>query len=197
MAAMMFPAMIPVVLVYDRMATKTEKNPRIARLVGTPLFLGGYLIIYALLGICAYLAVYAALMAASALPWLAVLSAVAPSAVLVATGVYQFSALKGRCLSNCVSPLGFFATHLRRGLSGSVRMGFSHGSFCVGCCWAYMLVMLAVGAMSLPVMAALSGMIALEKVVARGSVWFNRGVALVFVGLGVAAWFSPGLLGVL
>ncbi|MGI0091597.1 MAG: DUF2182 domain-containing protein [Nitrososphaerales archaeon] len=74
----------------------------------------------------------------------------------MAAGIYQFSSLKTRCLSQCVSPFGFFATQSRNGLFGAFRMGFNHGSYCVGCCWAYMFVMLAVGAMTIPVMAALA-----------------------------------------
>ena len=73
-------------------------------------------------------------------------------------------------------------------------MGIRHGVFCVGCCWAFMLVMFAVAAMSLPAMAILSGVIALEKVVARGSVWYKRAVGLGFIAFGVAVWFLPSLL---
>ena len=73
-------------------------------------------------------------------------------------------------------------------------MGFSHGTFCVGCCWAYMMVMFAVGAMSIPIMAALAGVIALEKVIVRGSVWFNRTVAIGFVLLGILVGLFPFIL---
>ena len=194
MAAMMFPAMIPVVLFYNRFATKNESNPSSARVIGTPLFLAGYLVTYLALGLGAYLAIFVALNLSSMVPWLASLSVAAAGTVLIMTGVYQFSSLKSRCLSKCISPVGFFALHSKKGLFGSLQMGFSHGSYCVGCCWAYMLVMLAVGAMSIPVMAILSGIIALEKVVARGSVWFNRVVAIGFIAFGILLWFSPGLL---
>jgi len=194
MTAMMFPAMIPMVLFYDKAKTKFETNPKLAKWVGTPIFLSGYLSTYALLGIGAYLAVYEAIFLSSSFPILASLAFVVPSAILIGTGVYQFSSLKNRCLSQCISPFGFFATHSKDGLSGALQMGFSHGSFCVGCCWAYMIVMLAVGAMSIPVMAALTGLIALEKVIVRGSVWFNRVVAIAFIGLGIVVGFFPVIL---
>jgi predicted metal-binding membrane protein len=77
---------------------------------------------------------------------------------------------------------------------GSVYMGLRHGFYCVGCCWAFMLVMLAVAGMSLPFMAILAGVITLEKVIARGKVWFNRGISISFVTLAVAVLFLPGLL---
>jgi predicted metal-binding membrane protein len=194
MAAMMFPAMIPVVLFYDKIKTKLETNPRFALVAGTPVFLTGYLVTYALLGIGAYLAIYAAIALSSAFPILSALSIIAPSGILIATGLYQLSSLKSRCLSQCVSPFGFFATHSRSGLLGAFRMGFSHGKYCVGCCWAYMFVMLAVGAMSIPVMAVLAGLIALEKVIVKGSVWFTRGVAVGFILLGIAVAFFPSIL---
>jgi predicted metal-binding membrane protein len=196
MAAMMFPAMIPIVLFYNRVSTKLEPNPRVARVIGTPIFLGGYLITYAILGLVAYLSVYAALNFSMIFPSgvLSILAIVVPAAVLIGTGIYQFTPLKFSCLAGCISPIGFFSTRSRKGLFGSLRMGFSHGSYCVGCCWAYMLVMLVVGAMSLPVMAILAGVIALEKVIVRGSVWFGRIVGLGFILAGVLVVLFPNLL---
>jgi predicted metal-binding membrane protein len=79
-------------------------------------------------------------------------------------------------------------------MTGSVRMGLSHGKYCVGCCWAYMLVMLAVAAMSLPFMAILAGIIALEKVVVRGAAWFTRFIGVGFVLIGVGVFFFPSIL---
>jgi predicted metal-binding membrane protein len=194
MAAMMFPAMIPMTLFYNKVISRSEQSPKLARVAGTPVFLAGYLATYALLGIGAYLAVYAAIALSSSFPALSGLSVIGPTAVLVAAGIYQFSSLKTRCLSQCVSPFGFFATHTDEGISGAFTMGFSHGSFCVGCCWAYMLVMLAVGAMSIPVMAALAGLIALEKVIVRGSAWFSRTVGFGLVSLGILVAFLPNIL---
>ena len=194
MAAMMFPAMIPMMLFYNKVKTKLETNPRVAKIAGTPLFLSGYLLTYALLGIGAYLAIYGAITVSMNFDYFDAIAFVIPSAILVVTGLYQFSSLKTRCMSQCVSPFGFFATRSKNGLSGAFQMGFSHGIFCVGCCWAYMLVMLAVGAMGIPIMAALTGVIALEKVVVRGSVWFTRIVAIGFIVLGLLIGLFPVLL---
>ena len=194
MAAMMFPAMIPIVLFYNKVATKQESNPFLARVIGTPLFLSGYLIMYAVLGLGAYLVVYESINLSTSFSALAALSVLASSAILIVTGIYQFTPLKSRCLSNCVSPMGFFAVHLKKGMVGTVRMGLRNGLYCVGCCWAFMLVMLAVGAMSIPVMAALAGLIAVEKVIVRGAVWFNRLVAVGFIALGVAVLMFPSIL---
>jgi predicted metal-binding membrane protein len=193
MAAMMFPAMIPIVLFYNKFATKQESNPSVAKSIGTPLFLGGYLVVYAVLGIVAYLAIYEAISLSTNFSS-DLLVVIASSAILIVTGIYQFTPLKLRCLKNCVSPIGFFAVHYKSGLLGSLRMGLTHGYYCVGCCWAYMLVMLAVGAMSIPVMAVLAGIIALEKVLARGAVWFNRLVGFGFILVGVIVALFPSLL---
>ena len=195
MAAMMFPAMIPIVLFYSKVALKQEPNPFVAKVAGIPLFLSGYLITYALLGLGAFIAIYEALNVSMGLSTsLVPLSVIGPSAILIVAGIYQFTPLKSRCLSGCVSPIGFFAVHYRNGLLGSIQMGFRHGVYCVGCCWAYMLVMLAVGAMSIPVMAVLAGVIALEKVIVRGAAWFNALVAGSFIGLGVLATIFPSVL---
>jgi predicted metal-binding membrane protein len=194
MVAMMFPAMIPVMTFYNRFATKVEPNPAVAKLFGTPLFLVGYLATYAGLGLMAYLAISVVLSASPLLPFSALLATVVPGSLMILAGGYQFSSLKSRSLSHCISPVGFFAIHSQRGLSGSLRMGLSHGKYCVGCCWAYMMVMLAVAAMSLPFMAILAGVIALEKVVVRGAVWFTRLIGAGFVVLGVMAFFFPNIL---
>jgi len=197
MAAMMFPAMIPIVTFYNRFSTKVEPNPRLARTVGTPLFLAGYLAVYAGLGLAVYLAVLLAVDASSAFPRLAGLAYVAPGAVLILAGAYQLSPSKSTLLMQCVSPMGFFTGHSHRGLAGSFAMGVAHGEYCAGCCWAYMLVMFAVALMSLPFMAILSVVIALEKVVMHGAVWFTRGIAAGLVLLGVASLVFPGVLGLL
>jgi predicted metal-binding membrane protein len=197
MAAMMFPAMLPMVLFYNRIVTKAESNQRTIQIAGTPIFLLGYLATYAGLGIAAYISIFVALGLTSSVPALSTLAFIGPGLVLIVAGLYQLTPLKVRCLSQCVSPLGFFAVHSRNGLSGAVRMGISHGTYCVGCCWAYMLVMLAVAAMSIPFMAVLAGVIALEKVLVRGAAWFTRAVAGSFLLLGVAALLFPGILGFL
>ena len=194
MVAMMFPAMIPVIAFYNRVVARQERDPAVARVVGTPLFLAGYLTMYAGLGLVAYIVVFAALNLPIAFQGLSRFALIAPGLVLILAGFYQLSPMKLKALSHCVSPLGFFVLHSRRGLFGSARMGFRHGIYCVGCCWAYMLVMLAVAAMSLPSMAILAAVIALEKVVVRGAAWFNKTVAAGFITLGMAALLGPSIL---
>ncbi len=125
MVAMMFPAMIPIVLFYNKIVAKQERSPSLAKLVGTLLFLGGYLIVYVVLGICAYLVVYAAINLSMQFSELALLSAAASGAILIATGIYQFTSLKSACLKNCISPIAFFTVHHKTGLFGSFENGSS------------------------------------------------------------------------
>jgi predicted metal-binding membrane protein len=194
MAAMMFPAMIPVVAFYDRVVTKGEPNPGLAKAVGTPLFLLGYLAAYGGLGLLAYLGLYELMGVTAAVPIFAQFAFVGPTIVLFLAGIYQFSGLKVRAMASCISPFGFFATRMKSGLFGSLQMGLTHGLYCVACCWAFMLVMLAVALMSIPFMAVIAGVIILEKVIVRGARWFRWGVGFAFFALGMVVLYVPGLL---
>ena len=99
-------------------------------------------------------------------------------------GVYQWLPLKGACLSHCRSPLGFFSTEWREGVSGALRMGLRHGTYCVGCCWAMMLLMFAVGVMNVVWMAALGAVMTIEKV--NTTTRFSRALGIVFILAGAA-----------
>jgi predicted metal-binding membrane protein len=89
-------------------------------------------------------------------------------AVLIVAGLYQVSSLKHACLSGCRSPLSFFARYWKPGKFGSLVMGAHHGLVCVGCCWALMAVMFAVGVMSLTWMALLTVFMFAEKMLPKG-----------------------------
>ena len=84
-------------------------------------------------------------------------------AILIAAGAYQLTPLKGRCLTQCQSPLGFLMSNWRDGATGAFRMGLRHGAFCLGCCWALMGVLFVVGVMNLAWVGALSVFILVEK----------------------------------
>jgi len=194
MVAMMFPAMIPVMTFYSRIMTPGEARARLSRMVGPPIFLGGYLLTYALLGILLFAGVYAAFQLGSALPWMAPYSVDGVAIVLLVTGVWQLTPLKDKCLSKCISPLGFFMTHAKKGLSGAFRMGAENGFYCVGCCWLYMLVMLAVAAMSLVAMVFLTVLIVVEKAFLGKTAWFKWLSAGIFIGLALIVVAFPSYL---
>lgn len=184
MAAMMFPAIVPVVLTLHRWARRTRRSRWTA-----PLFVTGYLAVWGASGALFYVGtVYLA-------PLLPAGEAAVRSgaALLLLAGAYQFTPLKEACLRHCRSPLAFVAEHatrLRRGGATGARVGAVHGVFCLGCCWALMVVLVLLGMMSLAWMAAVAGMILLEKVLPRG--WpVGALVGLALVGAGIALLISP------
>ncbi len=190
MIAMMFPAMIPVTSMYN--ATIAKSTPQ--SMIGSLLFLTGYLSMYLVLGLIAYLAVLLLFGIVSTMPFLLNYATFAVGIVLIATGFWQLTPFKNTCLKHCVSPLGFFLTHSRQGFTGAVRMGAEHGYYCVGCCYLYMVVMFVVAGMSLPAMALLAIMITLEKALLKGARWFNWVISAVFIVLGLIVLILPDAL---
>ena len=126
---------------------------------------------------------------ASAPAWLAGNPRYAAAGLFVLAGGFQFSRLKYQCLDKCRSPLSFLTSRWRGTQHGwqSFRLGVEHGVFCVGCCWALMLLMFAFGAANLLWMLALAGVMAIEK----NMPWGRRisaplGVVLLTSGLAIA-----------
>jgi predicted metal-binding membrane protein len=120
-------------------------------------------------------------MMVSASPWLG-------GALLIVAGAYQWTPLKSACLRHCRSPLAFFVEHWRPGVPGALRLGLRHGLYCLGCCWALMLLLFFGGVMSLLWIAAITLFVLLEKLAPYG-VQGGRlsGVALALAGLYVLA----------
>ncbi len=104
--------------------------------------------------------------------------------LLILAGVYQFTPLKGACLSRCRSPLGFLLTEWREGGRGALVMGLRHGSYCVGCCWLLMTLLFIAGVMNLLWVALLAILILVEKVVPAGQ-WVSRVVGVLVAGWGI------------
>ncbi|MGO9059461.1 MAG: DUF2182 domain-containing protein, partial [Candidatus Binataceae bacterium] len=110
--------------------------------------------------------------------------------ILVVAGVYQLTPLKTACLTHCRSPVGFFMTQWRDGMTGAVVMGIRHGAYCVGCCWLLMLVLFVTGVMNLLWVAAISVLVLVEKVSpygkpianAAGAIMLGSGLLLAALG---------------
>ena len=185
MVAMMFPAVAPVVKLYARAAGQHRVAP-------LPYFVGGYLVIWMALGVPAYFAWRALeLPLAEGADWVARLA----GACFVAAGVWQLSPLKQLCLRHCRSPMSFFLRYGRRieQPTGAARMGATHGLFCVGCCWAMFVLLVAIGTMNVGWMLILTALIVTEKSFRQGErVATVAGAA--FVVLGVALLASPGTI---
>jgi predicted metal-binding membrane protein len=158
MAAMMFPSVSPTVALYSRM-TK-ERSPLL------PLsFASGYLVAWTGVGLLAFaLASAGARVSGDVLAWDRAGRWVAGVTLLIAA-VYELTPLKDVCLGKCRSPLGFLLGSWREGVTGALQMGIRHGAWCIGCCWALMLSLFALGVMSIAWMAFIAGLIAFEKLI--------------------------------
>jgi predicted metal-binding membrane protein len=183
MAAMMFPSVAPTIALYSRM-TRT-RSPRLPLL-----FAVGYLVTWAAAGVLAFaLGKLAFVVVGDGLSWRHAGRAVAGATLLVAA-VYQLTPLKDVCLGKCRSPLGLLLTSWRDGSAGAVRMGARNGAWCVGCCWALMASLFALGVMSVAWMAFVAGLIAVEKTVPWRRV-ATFGTALVLLSLGLLLLVAP------
>jgi predicted metal-binding membrane protein len=113
----------------------------------------------------------------------------AVGAALLLAGTYQLTPWKAACLRQCRSPLSFVMQRWREGVSGAVRMGMEHGAYCLGCCWALMLLLFAGGVMNLGVIVGLTAIVLIEKVTPFG-IWVSRVLGAVMLAGG--AWFIVG-----
>src|SRR3989475_10730669 len=184
MAAMMLPSAMPMIGLYA--ATQRSAVNATSTSVAVSAFALMYVALWTLTGVPIYFASVALMAVAPAT------LAYTIAAVLVVAGIFQLSPLKQVCLRHCRSPLGFLLGHWRGGLRGGLAMGRAHALYCLGCCWALMVVLVAAGAMGLPWVLLIAAVVAAEKLLPRGE-WVARvtGVALVLLGVAVAV--RPGL----
>ena len=184
MAAMMFPSVSPTVALYARMS-RSRALP--------VAFTAGYIATWAAAGVVAFLIALASAHAANgALRWDNAGQGIAGVTLLVAAG-YELTPLKDVCLGKCRSPLGTLLGSWRAGWAGAFRMGLGNGAWCVGCCWALMASLFALGVMSVTWMAAVAGLIAIEKTIPWRRV-ATYGTTTVLVVLGVIMLTAPDAL---
>jgi predicted metal-binding membrane protein len=181
MAAMMFPSLAPTAALYARMA-----RDRAAPL----LFTAGYLVTWAAAGVAAFaLARAGGAIAGDLLAWERA-GRWAAGATLLAAAAYELTPLKEVCLAKCRSPLGFLIGSWRDGRRGALQMGARHGAWCVGCCWALMAALFALGVMSIVWMAVVAALIAAEKMLPWRRV-ATYGTAGILLALGVLLLAAP------
>ena len=190
MAAMMFPSIVPMVLMYARVQEGRRGREQEAPAGATAIFISGYLVSWAAAGLAGYLIVEGVRsLDLGFLAWDEAGPYVA-GGVIVAAALYQLTPLKDVCLRHCRSPLMFILQHYHEGRSGALRMGVEHGGYCVGCCWMLMAALFALGVMSIGWMAFVAALIALEKLLPWRAV-ANRGIAVTLLVLGLAVAFAP------
>lgn len=188
MAAMMFPSVSPMVATYVGLQRGRRAKGMPAPAGAVTFFVAGYLVTWTAAG----LAAYGLLQAGRALDggtlawdeggrWLA-------AGVLFAAAAYELTPLKYACLRRCRGPLGFVIEHWRDGRGGALRMGVVHGGWCVGCCWALMAALFALGAMSIAWMVLVALLIAVEKLLPwRAAATYGVTIVLLLLAAGVAA----------
>jgi predicted metal-binding membrane protein len=194
MSAMMFPSVWPAVAMYGMVIRRRAASGARATWASA-VFVAGYLAAWTAFGLVAF-----GLLALARAAGLDTLSpdeiaryGVAP--VALAAAAYQLVPFKQVCLRHCRGPLSFFMEHWRDGPGGALRMGVRHGAYCVGCCWLLMLVLLALGVMSITWMVAVSLAIAVEKLAPQRWATFASGVlTLGLVVLAVVALAKPSWL---
>ena len=168
MVGMMLPSASPMLLLYGGLARRSAAGASAASRQIYALA-AGYVVAWALfsLGATALQRLLAKLLFVSSM--MEVTSPVVGATLLLVAGVYQLTPIKQACLRTCQSPLGFLMSRWRAGLAGAFRMGLDHGALCVGCCWALMLLLFAGGVMNLAVIAALTALVAFEKLTPLGA----------------------------
>ena len=183
MVAMMAPSAAPMLLMFATLNRK--RREREAPYVSTGVFLAGYVIVWAVFSIAAtagnwglhQASLLSSMMGASTSGYLG-------GVLLLLAGAFQWSRLKNECLTQCRTPMGFLMTSWREGRGGALRMGLDHGAYCLGCCWALMLLLFVLGIMNLLWIAALAAFVLAERVAPKGE-WISRisGVLLVAWGI--------------
>lgn len=183
MAAMMFPSVAPTVVLYAQMTRR--------RGLGRPLlFTSGYLLIWGAAGAVAYgLCELGSSLFGADLAW-HVGGRWLVGGILALAAIYELTPLKDACLAKCRSPLGFLLGSWRDGPGGALEMGARHAAWCVGCCWALMAALFALGVMSVGWMAFVAALIAIEKLAPWKSA-ANRAIAVTLVVLGLAVVIAP------
>lgn len=214
MAAMMFPAITPMVLMYNRFVINTKNRDNQSSVtiqeeqhqqrdkaassfppLRVIIFVGSYLLVWAATGVSLLLGWSVVMNSTIMTTGNSVIIQYLYGSLLVIAGAYQFTPLKRICIGYCESPMSFFMRRWRDGTFGAVNMGIYHGIYCLGCCWAYFLLMVALGWMNLLWMGLFAGIIFGEKMWYRG-IWIARaaGIGLIVVGILVAAGMLPSLV---
>jgi predicted metal-binding membrane protein len=179
--AMMLPNAAPMILTYAEIADTAARK---GETVVSPFAIAaGYAAVWLGFAAVASLAQLALLRAALIDANMVSASGLFSGAILIGAGIYQFSALKHACLTQCQHPFPFFFANWKTTPRGVLGLGLRQGLYCLGCCWAMMLVMFAVGVMNVIWMAALGVVMALEKIGAGRRFTHFIGAALIAIGV--------------
>jgi predicted metal-binding membrane protein len=180
--AMMLPSAAPMILAYAEIADTAARKAE--RIVSPFVLTAGYVTVWFGFSIMAALTQIAFMRTASSDPGLQYSSGLLSGAVFIGAGAYQFSTLKHACLTQCQRPFPFFFANWATTRAGVFRLGLRQGSYCLGCCWAMMLVTFVVGSMNVIWMAALGIVMTIEKMLTGRSFSYAIGTGLIVLGAG-------------
>jgi predicted metal-binding membrane protein len=181
MVAMMLPSALPILLTFHKALRNDPQVRSPSRRMFA--FVAGYILAWSGFSVGATALQWGLAEAALLSPMMVSASPWFGGALLIVAGIYQCTRLKYACLSHCRSPLAFLAEHWRPGMPRALRLGLQHGLYCVGCCWALMLLLFVGGVMSLVWIAAITAFVLLEKLCPYGPLGQRlSGLALVLAG---------------
>ena len=166
MTGMMLPSAAPTLLLYVGICRRDKDDAKPMRRTQT--FAAGYLLAWVGFSLLATVLQWALAEVQLLSPMMQSSSTLVSGVLLLAAGAYQWTQIKQRCLARCRSPAEFISSHWRRGVVGALRMGWAHGLFCLGCCWALMLLLFVGGVMSLAWIGAITLLVLLEKLLPAG-----------------------------
>jgi predicted metal-binding membrane protein len=187
-AAMMLPSSLGFIRLYAKTAGRAPDFP-----FALTLFLIGYFVVWTGFALIAFTGDMQLHGVVAAWPWLSTHASLIPAGTLALAAAYQFTPLKDACLRSCRHPALYIMRHYRRGTFNGFRLGFGHALYCVGCCWALMLLMFAAGVAHLAWMGVLAAIMFVEKATPAG----DRVVAPVgaaFAALAVVAFVAPSVI---
>jgi predicted metal-binding membrane protein len=184
MAAMMLPSAMPLLALYDgALRRRAATGSAALQVYGMA---AGYLLAWA--GFSVGATALQRLLARSLVlnPMMEMTGRTAVAITLLLAGAYQLTPWKATCLRQCRSPLVFIMQRWRSGIAGALRMGLEHGAYCLGCCWALMLLLFAGGVMNLTIIVGLTAIVLIEKV-SPGGVMLSRALGAALIAAG--GWF--------
>jgi len=182
MIGMMLPSAAPTILLYSTIVRKNAERGTILPAVWV--FTGGYLLVWTAFSLAATLLQLALAQLGLLTPTMVSAERWLSGLLLIAAGIFQWTPLKQTCLRKCRTPLEFVLTRWRDGTVGALRMGIDHGLYCLGCCWALMLLLFVAGVMNLLWVALLAAFVFAEKLLPAGP-WTARIAGIVLVAAGV------------
>jgi predicted metal-binding membrane protein len=190
MAAMMFPAVAPMVLVFTQVQAGKRRLGQ--AYVPTGVFTISYLALWVLAGLAAFSGATIADQIGGSTEWFMDNGRRLAGIMLVLAGIYQLTPFKHACLARCRSPLTFVMTSWRDGYIGALRMGFQHGLYCLGCCWLLFVILFPIGMMNVAALLVITLIIFAEKVLPYGDrISWAAAVVLAVYGVVIAihpAW---------